>query len=500
MNPTHDKTSTPAIVTIAILMMLCGAAASEADYPSLVGADLLHDAGITGRGVTVAVIDTGRYSHSGLNRNASGDNRVLAQYDAIRDELVWWESDDDNGHGGHVSAVIASSKSSSGRYEGIAPGADLVLVKALDAGGRGTYAGVIRGVQWVIDNRDSYGIRVLNLSLSAEVRSHYWDDPLNQALMAAWDAGIVVVASAGNAGPDPMTVGVPGNNPYVITVGAMTDSYTPQDAGDDRLASFSAAGPTYEAFLKPEVVAPGGHVRALMDDSARIAALHPELRDGGSYFTMSGTSQAAAVVSGIAALVLEADPTLTPDGVKCRLIASARPAFAGPEVLAYSVFQQGAGLIDAPAAIASTAAGCANGGLDVAQDLAGTLHYAGPAREAADGSFYVEGWSGFDWNGSYAAGDGYFWSNGGLWSNGYFWSNANILWGAGYFWSNANILWSNGYFWSNGEPSASGYFWSNADPQAAGYFWSNADPSAAGYFWSNALTEPVAINRWVDNE
>ena len=112
----------------------------------------------------------------------------------------------------------------------------LVVVKAFDADGQGGYADVIRGIDWIVQNKDVYGIRVLNMSLSAPPRSHYWDDPLNQAVMAAWEAGIVVVASAGNGGPDPMTIGVPGNVPYIITVGAMSDNFTPGDGSDDRAA------------------------------------------------------------------------------------------------------------------------------------------------------------------------------------------------------------------------------------------------------------------------
>ena len=103
-------------------------------------------------------------------------------------------------------------------------------------------------------------IRILNLSFGAPATSHYWNDPVNQAVMAVWKSGIIVVASAGNRGPEPMSIGVPGNVPYIITVGAMTDSFTPQDITDDRLASFSAAGPTIEGFVKPDLVAPGGHM------------------------------------------------------------------------------------------------------------------------------------------------------------------------------------------------------------------------------------------------
>ena len=160
----------------------------------------------------------------------------------------------------------------------------------------------------IITHKDESGIRVVNLSFSAEPQSRYWDNPLNQAVMAAWQAGIVVVASAGNTGPGAMTVGVPGNVPYVITVGAMTDNFTPEDPSDDRLTSFSSAGPTKEAFVKPDLLAPGGHLTSLMGDWMTIPVEHPEFYDDGMYFTMSGTSQAAGVMTGIVALMLRRRP------------------------------------------------------------------------------------------------------------------------------------------------------------------------------------------------
>ena len=157
-----------------------------------------------------------------------------------------------------MSSIIASSAiAQTGRYQGVAPGVNLVSVRVLNGEGAGRYFDVIRGIQWVVTNRFTYGIRVINLSLSGPAVSHYWEDPLNQAVMAAWSAGIVVVAAAGNGGPTPMTIGVPGNVPYVITVGAVTDNYRPLRAGEYSLASFSAAGPTYEGFVKPEVVVDG---------------------------------------------------------------------------------------------------------------------------------------------------------------------------------------------------------------------------------------------------
>jgi len=123
-----------------------------------------------------------------------------------------------------------------------------------------------------------------------------------------------------------MSIGVPGNVPYIITVGAMTDSYTPYDGTDDTLASFSAAGPTYEGFVKPDLVAPGGHMLALMPTWVQIAEEHPEFHDGGSYFVMSGTSQAAAVVSGLAALLLF---SWLASGYQVCIYAAESPAFGG---------------------------------------------------------------------------------------------------------------------------------------------------------------------------
>ncbi|MGB5174791.1 MAG: S8 family peptidase, partial [Thermoanaerobaculia bacterium] len=296
-------------------------------FNEIVGADQLHAAGIDGTGVTVAVVDTGHYSQRGLNKNTTNQVRVLAQYDARLDQQQEYNpllNTDENGHGAHVASVVVNSanlgSNKSPAFAGVAPNAELVVVHAFDRYGSSTYADVIRGLQWILDNAASYGIRVVNLSFSAEPRSYYWDDPLNQAVMRLWQAGIVVVASAGNRGPEAMTIGVPGNVPYVITVGAMTDNFTPRDPADDLLTAFSSTGPTVEGFVKPEVVAPGGHVKGLMATSTELAVTHPEFHDGANYFVMSGTSQAAAVVTGVVALMLHQSPFLTPDEVKFRLM------------------------------------------------------------------------------------------------------------------------------------------------------------------------------------
>jgi serine protease AprX len=443
-------------------------------------ANRLHASGITGRGVTIAFLDSGWWSQLATQTDTSGRNVVLQGYDAIGNTVGVGAPDDYYGHGTHVLSIASNSAiSQDGTYIGVAPDASRVIVRAFDQNGAGTYANTIRGINWILRNAATYHIRVVNMSFGAPPQSFYWDDPLARAVMKLWQAGIVVVASAGNRGPGPMTIGVPGNVPYVITVGAMTDNYTPTVPGDDRLASFSSTGPTYEGFVKPEIVAPGGHVIAVLQSSSTIAKAHPSFLGtngylGSSYFYMSGTSMSAAVVSGVAALMLQAQPDLTPDEVKCRLMSSAHPAVGATGNLAYSIFQQGAGEIDAYAAVLSQRTGCANLGLDIAADLAGTRHFGGPANRSAKGSYYIMSMDPAQPWGAPANSDGYTWSAGYPWTQGFTWSS-------GYTWS-AGYIWSSGYTWS------------------AGYAWDSSIPWTSGAVFGSSFTQPAAINAWVDNE
>lgn len=363
----------------------------------LIDASSAHAAYNFGDGVTIGFLDTGldqlqgTSSGLGLSTDLFGNDKFWGTYDAINNNISNY-SNEENGHGTHVASIAGNADYDVyGKVYGVAPNAALVGIKAFDAEGKATYADVIRGIDWALQVKDQINLRVLNMSFSGPARSYYWEDPLNQAVMKAWQAGIVVVASAGNSGPDPMTIGVPGNVPYIITVGAMTDNYTASYPSDDKVASFSAAGPTVEGFVKPEIVAPGGHLSGLMAFDTQIVQEHPEFHDGGRYFEMSGTSQAAGVVSGVVALMLTQDPTLTPDEVKCRLMDSAHAAFDNNDELAYSVFQQGSGMVNAADALASNASACANQALDIAQDIAGNEHFFGPANINEDGNFYVEG-------------------------------------------------------------------------------------------------------------
>ncbi len=356
-----------------------------------VDASYVHMFGNYGEGVTIGFLDTGLDQLSGLALDLYGRDKAWGTYDAINNVVSNYD-DEANGHGTHVASIASNSDfDSNGRIYGVAPNASNVGIKAFDDEGKATYADVIRGIGWALQVKDQINLRVLNMSFSGPVRSNYWDDPLNKAVMKAWQAGIVVVASAGNTGPDPMSIGVPGNVPYIITVGAMTDDYTPFSYNDDKVASFSSAGPTVEGFVKPDIVAPGGHISGLMSFDSQLVMEHPEFHDGGRYFEMSGTSQAAAVVSGVVALLLTDNPSLTPDQVKCRLMDGAYQARNDDGSLRYSVFQQGAGLVSAYYALISEATNCANNDLTIAKDLNDEEHYYGPANINSDGDFYVEG-------------------------------------------------------------------------------------------------------------
>jgi serine protease AprX len=313
--------------------------------PALVQAQILHAANTTGAGVTIAMLDSGFTPPKILTFDRWG-SRVLATVD-FSAPTGGADVTDLYGHGTQITSVAGSAaQDSSGAYYGVAPGANFVIVRAFDGSGAGSYSSVISGLSWIVANQLKYHIRIVNLSLGATPQSAYWDDPLNQAVMKVWQAGIVVVVAAGNSGPAAQSINVPGNVPYVITVGAMTDNHTPYLSTDDHLASFSSAGPTFEGFVKPEVIAPGGHVVGTMPNPSTLStAIFGVLPAVDKLFPLSGTSQAAAVTSGVIALLLQQQPGLSPDEVKCKLMAGAAPAVTSAGNLAYSVFQQGAGLI-----------------------------------------------------------------------------------------------------------------------------------------------------------
>jgi serine protease AprX len=452
---------------------------------------------LRGRGVTVAVIDSGLmpFSKSSDWKQRLSDGTLIAENSGrcliYRDFLprnaqngnsgsAANNSVDQHGHGTHVAATIADQREvvlaagSNATPVGVAPDVNLLVARALDANGAGSYADVIAAIDWIVANKARYNVRVLNLSLYAPVTGPYWTDPLNQAVMRAWQAGIVVVVAAGNAGPTAGTITVPGNVPYVITVGAVRSGRYNQ-SGLDELAAYSSRGPTESAFVKPDVVVPASYTIAPIPQGATLAAQVPSsaivavakvdfkigaFKDAQQYGQLSGTSMAAAQVSGLAALVIQANAQLSNDEVKYRLLATARPAVdEATGALIYSPWEQGAGLVDAQTAVLGTASGRANTGLDVGLDLAGTSHYWGHTTwDEASGEFRLAdpatGAPIAVWNGG-----GYVWSGGGyVWSGGgYVWSGGGYVWsGGGYVWSGADVWTSTTSLWAGSSRSWAG--------------------------------------------
>lgn len=275
---------------------------------------------VTGRGVAVAVLDTGIDGGLADFKGADGRSRVVASAVTNPDATT---AEDLYGHGTHVAGLVAgnglalpASDPLYGRYVGTAPGANLVSVKVSDDHGNATLIDVIAGLQFVVDHRADYNIRVVNLSLDSTVATSYRTDPLDAAAEAAWRHGIVVVASAGNLGTAADAVSyAPANDPYVITVGAADEHGTPATT-DDTVASWSSRGTTQDGFAKPDLVAPGAHIIAPLAPGSDFAAACPTCLVDGRYFQLSGTSMAAPIVSGIAADLLSVRPTLTPNQVK----------------------------------------------------------------------------------------------------------------------------------------------------------------------------------------
>jgi serine protease AprX len=284
----------------------------------------------TGKGVGVAVIDTGIQGDLPDFRVSQSDStsRVVATATVNPDAT----SDDDGyGHGTHVAGIIAGNgrnRSSSdplhGKYVGVAPDADLISVKVSDEHGDTTVLDVIYGLQFVVDFKDDYGIRVVNLSLESTEAESYKTDPLDAAVEAAWFKGVVVVAAAGNRGDSDDAVSyAPGNDPYVISVGAVDDQGT-KGNGDDALASWSSRGETQDGYSKPELVAPGARIVSTLAPGSDFTSMCATCVVDGEYIRAGGTSMAAPMVAGAVANLLQAQPNLTPDQVKGILLRKNR--------------------------------------------------------------------------------------------------------------------------------------------------------------------------------
>jgi serine protease AprX len=311
-------------------------------FPEQSGATALWAKGDTGAGINVAVLDTG------VDPLPDFGSRILPGVDltgAGNPEL------DAYGHGTFVAGLIAGDgASSNGLDEGEAPGAGLVPVKVAGASGQTDLATVIAGIGWVIAHHLSENIGVLNLSLGYVPLTSTALDPLDQAVQAAWNAGIVVVASAGNDGPDNGTILSPGDDPLVITVGSIADGGSLSPSGDT-MSSFSSVGPTTpDGWFKPDLVASGQSVVSLRAPGSTVDTSNPSARVGSAGFLGTGTSFSTAIVSGAAALLLAAHPGLSPDQVKADLLGTASRGPVGDP------FVDGHGVLNVAAAAAAPAA------------------------------------------------------------------------------------------------------------------------------------------------
>jgi serine protease AprX len=312
--------------------------------------------GATGRNVGVAVIDTG-IAGDLVDFQTSQGNPASRVVEAAAVNPAATDPYDDYGHGTHVAGLIAgngnnrvNSDPENGAYMGTAPKANLVDVKVSDDAGNTSLIDVIYGLQFAVDHQADYNIRVVNLSLNSTVAQSYTTDPLDAAAEAAWFHGIVVVAAAGNMGTAPDAVDyAPANDPYVLTVGAVDDTQTNRPKRDV-LTDWSSRGITEDGFAKPEVVAPGAHmVSTLAPNSLFTQLCSVCIVGGGSYFKISGTSMAAAVVSGTAADVASVHPRWSPDQIKSALVNTAAKTAGGQaqEVDTFDATQAGVmGLTD----------------------------------------------------------------------------------------------------------------------------------------------------------
>ncbi len=470
---------------------------SSADVTAVtIGADRVWQgagalAPLSGEGVGVAVIDSGVDT-----RHAALRNRVVASVDFTGGDGV-----DRYGHGTHVAATIAGRAgrtADTAEYQGIAAGAHIVSLRVLGDDGSGVASSVIEAIDWAIEHKRRYNIRVINLSLGGPVVQSYRDDPLCEAVDRAIDAGIVVVASAGNHGQTADgrrifgAITSPGNHPGVITVGALDTKQT-ADRADDGIATWSSRGPTmYDLVMKPDLVAPGTRVTSAEAAGSYLSTAFPQRHVAGSgatgYMQLSGTSMAASVVSGAAALLLESRPRLSPRETKLALQITS--SFMAPEGLAAS----GSGSMNLAVAslvVDALRSGRANSRSQTKGDTLGAGLAQGEVR------FLVI---------SHANGDSIVWGNGAdsiVWGNfldSIVWGNAadSIIWGNSadsIVWGNANdsIVWGNAadsIVWGNASDSI---VWGNFVDSIV---WGN---SADSIVWGNAANDSIVWGNNLDS-
>jgi serine protease AprX len=300
---------------------------------------------LDGTGIGIAVLDSGVYATHRNFLDKSNGVRVLASRDFTGEN----RTDDPYGHGTHVASIAAGNgRISNGAYSGIAPNANIINLRVLNSQGTGTVSAVLGALNWVMSNRSTYNIRVVNMSLGMPAVDSYKNDPVCKAVRSLVDAGVVAIAAAGNSGKNSAGQKVygqihsPGNEPSAITVGA-SNTYGTDARNDDTVTTYSSRGPTrgywtdtygtkhYDNLIKPDIVAPGNKLVSAEAEDNLIVRQNPQLDAGVSpvndrkMMFLNGTSMAAPVAAGAAALMLQANPKLTPNMVKAFLMYSAQP-------------------------------------------------------------------------------------------------------------------------------------------------------------------------------
>src|SRR6202140_2631449 len=404
-----------------------------------------------GTGVGVAIIDSGVADHGDLH-HASGASRVVYSQSFVAGDAT---TPDKFGHGTHVAGLIGGTGANSGtangyqaNYAGVAPNVNIVNLRVLDQNGSGTDSQVIAAIQQAIALQSTYNIRVINMSLGRPVYESYTLDPVCQAVESAWQAGIVVVVAAGNRGRDKSmgthgfaTIGAPGNDPAVITVAA-TRTIATATRIDDAIASYSCKGPTLvDHLVKPDLVAPGNRLVSLRAAGSTLDRNYSQfevapLVGTPKYFRLSGTSMATPLVSGAVALMLQQNPSLTPDQVKARLMKTAWKGFGqytrswddygNAYDNQYDIFTYGAGYLDIDAALNNTdlATGIALSPTAVYDPTTGTVSIVNTTSVVWGSQSVVWGATSVVWGNSVV------WGANTITSNSVVWGSTSVVWGA----------------------------------------------------------------------
>jgi serine protease AprX len=478
------------------------------DAAAAINASAAWKSNYTGSGIGVALIDSGVNSHRDLNSTGLLPlSRVVYNQSFVPGSS---SAADQYGHGTHIAGLIAGNGASSTglvyskTFKGIAPNANIINLRVLDQNGTATDSTVINAINKAISLKSTYNIRVINLSLGRGVFESYALDPLCQAVEKAWKSGIVVVVAAGNNGryqgtDGYATVTSPGNDPYVLTVGAMKPMDT-ATRSDDLIASYSSKGPTVlDHIVKPDIVAPGNLLVSTESSNTTLYSAEPSnlvpwsyYVIGGSsspstsYFTLSGTSMAAGVVSGAVADLLQAHPGLTPDQVKARLMKSASKTFPTSSSVYdpgtgvtytsyYDIFTVGAGYMDLAAALASTdtATGTAMSPTAVYDPVTGDVFLA-RNPSSVWGSSSV-------WSAPVVYGPGAFLASNIMWGTGTS-SGSNIMWGtsglagSNIMWGTSNssgfsAIWGNNIMWGTSGSSGSNIMWGTGGASGTNIMW-----------------------------